>query len=301
MTEKHVFHSSILREYDIRGVVDKTLTASDSLAIGRAFGTMVVEKGGKSVCVGYDGRLSSFAFEAEVVKGLKSCGLNVKCIGMGPTPMLYFASKDADAGIMITGSHNPPDQNGFKMVIGGKPFFGDDIRRLGEIALSGNYASGEGSKIEFHVENQYIERLLQDYSSKKELKVVWDAGNGATGDILTALTKRLSGKHTLLFAEVDGTFPNHHPDPADPENLDNLQSMVATEKADIGIAFDGDGDRLGVVDSSSKIIWPDRQMMLFSKDVLSRHPGADIIFDVKCSRHLQKMIKQHNGRPIMWR
>ena len=299
----HRFDPTILREYDIRGIVDETLSIDDARAIGRAFGTMVVENGGKTVCVGYDGRLSSPAFEEAVVEGIMACGLTAVRIGLGPTPMLYYAVNvvPADAGLMISGSHNPPEYNGFKMMMGKGPFYGDDIRRLGTIAGEGAYASGDGKSVETPVFDDYVARLAQDYDGGKELKVAWDAGNGSAGDAMAALTKILPGEHILLNEEIDGMFPNHHPDPTLPECLEQLQEVVRSEGCDLGFAFDGDGDRIGAIDAQGRILWGDQIMVLLSADVLASHPGATIIADVKASKTLFDEVAKMGGKPLMWR
>lgn len=299
----HSFDPTILREYDIRGIVDETLSLEDARAIGRAFGTMVAEKGGKTVCVGYDGRLSSPAFEEAVVEGIVACGLTAVRIGLGPTPMLYYAVNvvPADAGLMISGSHNPPKYNGFKMMMGKGPFYGDDILRLGTIAGEGAYASGDGSSVGEPVFDDYVARLAKDYVGGKELKVAWDAGNGSAGDAMAALTKLLPGEHILLNEEIDGMFPNHHPDPTLPECLEQLQDVVRSEGCDLGFAFDGDGDRIGAIDAQGRILWGDQIMVLLSADVLASHPGATIIADVKASKTLFDEVAKMGGNPLMWR
>ena len=299
----HRFDATILREYDIRGIVDETLSIEDARAIGRAFGTMVVENGGKTVCVGYDGRLSSPVFEDAVVEGIVACGLTAVRIGLGPTPMLYYAVNvvPADAGLMISGSHNPPEYNGFKMMMGKGPFYGDDIRRLGTIAGDGAYASGEGTSVEKPVFDDYVARLARDYIGGKELKVAWDAGNGSAGEAMAALTKILPGEHILLNEEIDGMFPNHHPDPTLPECLEQLQEVVRSEGCDLGFAFDGDGDRIGAIDAQGRILWGDQIMVLLSADVLASHPGATIIADVKASKTLFDEVAKMGGEPLMWR
>lgn len=301
----HRFHPSILRAYDIRGIVGETLSAADARAIGRAFGTMVRHGGGRTVAVGRDGRLSSPDMEAALVEGLTGAGCTAIRIGCGPTPMLYYTSAEwaTDGAIMVTGSHNPPSHNGFKMVKGGKPFFGDDIQRLGEIAGSGAWADGaDGAVEERDVRADYVDRLLRDHGTGiRPLTVVWDAGNGATGEIMTMLAERLPGRHVLLNAEIDGTFPAHHPDPTLPETLDQLRAAVAAEGADLGIAFDGDGDRVGVIDGRGEILWGDQLLMLLAEEVLARNPGAPIIADVKASKTLFDHVAALGGEPVMWR
>ncbi|MEQ9448779.1 MAG: phosphomannomutase, partial [Rhodospirillaceae bacterium] len=240
MSFKHNFHPSILREYDIRGIVGETLHVEDALAVGKAFGSAVRRKGGARVCVGYDGRLSSPEMEDALVEGVVSTGLDVERIGRGPTPMLYFATfaGNADGGVMVTGSHNPPSHNGFKMMMGRKPFFGGDIRQLGEMASAGDIEVGKGAVKESPVFDRYVERLLQDYDGTRELTVVWDPGHGAGAEAVSELVKRLPGRHVVLNGVIDGTFPAHHPDPTVPENLEQLISRVRAESADVGFAFD---------------------------------------------------------------
>jgi phosphomannomutase len=300
---KHPFHPTILREYDIRGIVNETLTADDAYAIGRAFGTICAKQGGRHVAVGRDGRLSSPEMADAVILGLRAAGIDVQDIGLGPTPMLYFAAKTlhADGGIMITGSHNPPSHNGFKMVMKGKPFFGADIQELGRIAAAGAYATGSGGLAARQIAKSYTERLLQDYTGQRPLRVVWDCGNGATGEIVGQLVAKLPGHHRVLFAEIDGTFPNHHPDPTEPHTLKDLQAAVAEDKADLGIAFDGDGDRIGVIDGDGKILWGDQILVLLAEDVLKHNPGATIMADVKASQALFQAIELMGGQPLMWK
>ena len=299
----HRIEPTILREYDIRGVIGETLSNEDARAIGRAFGTAVVENGGKTVCIGYDGRLSSPELEEAVVDGLVQCGLKAVRIGLGPTPMLYFAVNvvPADAGIMITGSHNPPEYNGFKMMMGKAPFYGDDILRLGETAAQGTYASGSGTVEDWPAHDSYVDRLVQDYDGQRPLRVAWDAGNGSAGKAMVDLVARLPGTHILLNEVIDGTFPAHHPDPTLPECLVQLQETVEREGCDFGVAFDGDGDRIGAIDGKGRILWGDQLMILLADDVLKSHPGATIIADVKASQALFDEITRMGGNPIMWR
>jgi phosphomannomutase len=299
----HRFDPTILREYDIRGVVGETLHVADARAIGRSFGTIVAETGGKTVAVGYDGRLSSPELEQGLVQGLLSTGIDVIRIGCGPTPMLYYATvtQAVDAGIQVTGSHNPPSHNGFKMMLGKKSFYGKDIQRVGELAAGARWRHGAGHARDVSVFDEYVARIARDYDGERPLKIVWDAGNGATGDALVALTKLLPGDHILLNEIIDGNFPAHHPDPTEPHNLLQLQATVAAEQADLGIAFDGDGDRLGVVDSQGRILWGDQLLVILGKDVLAHHPGATIIADVKASQVLFDEIGRMGGVPLMWR
>jgi phosphomannomutase len=302
-TAGYAFDPTILREYDIRGVIDETLRAADARAIGRSYGSILAAEGGRSAAVGYDGRLSSPMLEAALVEGLTAAGIDVVRIGLGPTPMLYFATTTlgVDGGVMITGSHNPPNYNGFKMMLGKKSFFGENIQRLGQIAAKGEWRSGAGSESSVSVEADYLDRLLTDYDGTRDLTVVWDAGNGATGDVMVKLTRRLPGRHILLNETIDGTFPAHHPDPTEPHNLVQLQAAVAEHKADLGIAFDGDGDRIGVIDGKGNILWGDQLMVLLARDVLRTHPGATIIADVKASQVLFDEIAAMGGAPLMWR
>jgi phosphomannomutase len=303
MSEAHVFHPTLLREYDARGVVGETLSTEDARALAMAFGTMIRNSGGQSACVGYDGRLSSPDMEAAVVEGLQSTGLRVERVGLGPTPLLYFAvhELDADGGIMITGSHNPPEYNGFKLMLGKSAVYGEQIQELGRIAAKGDYAVGEGSARRHDLMERYIERLLQDFDGPDNLKVAWDAGNGAAGDAMRRLTERLPGQHFLLNETIDGTFPSHHPDPTVPANLVQLQAMVAAKGCDLGIAFDGDGDRIGAVDGLGRILWGDQLMLLMARDVLKERPGATIIADVKASQVLFDGIAALGGTPLMWK
>jgi phosphomannomutase len=297
------FHPTILREYDIRGVVGETLGERDAFAVGRAFATIVAKGGGRRICVGRDGRLSSPGFEQAVTEGVVASGLEAVRIGLGPTPMLYFAVHEtgADAGIMVSGSHNPPSYNGFKMMLGKAPFYGAAIQRLGAIAAAGDFVSGRGHAVERDVFPDYVSRLLKDYEPGRFLRIAWDAGNGAAGPAMARLTAGIRGEHVLLNEKVDGRFPAHHPDPTVPENLEQLRVKVLSEKCDMGIAFDGDGDRIGVVDGKGRILWGDQFMVLLASDVLTRRPGATIIADVKASQTLFDRIAAMGGKPLMWR
>jgi phosphomannomutase len=298
----HRFDPTILREYDIRGIVGQTLSAADAWAVGRAFARTLAAAGGSRVAAGYDGRLTSPEFEAALVDGLAMEGAEVVRIGRGPTPMLYYAAATlgVDGGIMVTGSHNPPDYNGFKFVFGGKPFYGSAIRALGETALGLGAAQGPRGRIEKHsIRDAYVARVLHDYDGARPLTVAWDPGNGATGEVVQQLTAQLPGRHILLNAEIDGRFPAHHPDPTVPENLIQLREAVASEHCDLGIAFDGDGDRIGVVDARGDIWWGDQLMVVLARDVLIRHPGASILADVKASQVLFDEIARMGGNPVM--
>jgi phosphomannomutase len=304
MNAAHQFDSSILREYDIRGVFGKTLTCDDAHALGRAFGTHMRVRGARSAAVGYDGRLSSPALEAALVEGLVLSGVDVLRVGRGPTPMLYFAchALPADGGVMVTGSHNPPDHNGFKLVLRDASVYGQEIKELGAIAASGAFAAGSGEVEDRQVFDAYVDRLLQDADPAiADLSVAWDAGNGAAGEVMAAVAGRLPGRHLLLNAEIDGTFPSHHPDPTVEENLSQLIETVGREGCDLGIGFDGDGDRIGVVDGQGRILWGDQIMLHLARGVLDRQPGATIIADVKASQILFDGIARLGGRPIMWK
>jgi phosphomannomutase len=305
----HTFDSTVLREYDIRGIIGETLGAEDARAIGRGFATMLREAGGKKVAVGYDGRLSSPMLEHALIEGLTAAGCDVVRVGMGPTPMLYYAeasAEDVQGGIQITGSHNPANYNGFKMVFMGRPFFGEDILEIGRRAQAGDWADGSGTVETREVLGEYIERMLTglegiDRETLAGLRIGWDAGNGAAGPALEALTARMPGEHHLLFTEVDGSFPNHHPDPTDPANLEDLQRLVADKNLDFGVAFDGDGDRIGAIDSEGRIIWGDQLLMIYAEDLLARMPGATVIADVKASRALFERVAELGGQPLMWK
>ena len=299
----HRLNPTILREYDIRGVIGETLAPDDAQAIGRSFATLVREAGGRRVAVGRDGRLSSPELEAALVAGRRGAGADVVRNGLGPTPMLYYAvnTLEVDGGLMVTGSHNPANYNGFKLMLGKKSFFGAAIARLGEIAAGGRFASGAGKVEDRSVFAPYVERLLRDYSGGRALSVAWDAGNGATGEVLQALTKRLPGRHIRLNDTIDGNFPAHHPDPTEPKNLVQLQDAVAREKCDLGIAFDGDGDRIGVVDGKGRILWGDQFMVVLAEEIIRAKPGAIIVADVKASQCLFDEIARLGGTPLMWR
>ena len=301
----HQFDPSVLREYDVRGVVGKTLHVADARALGKAFGTTVRRSGGKRVAVGRDGRLSSPELADALVEGIAATGCDVVRVGRGPTPMLYFTVYDqkTDAGIMVTGSHNPSDYNGFKMLNAGKSVFGEAIQELGRIAAKGDFETGAGSVTDIDIEDRYVERLLAelDCDVAKPMTIVWDCGNGAAGDVVRKLTAKLPGNHHLLFDEIDGTFPNHHPDPTVEANLVDLKALVAKLDADWGVAFDGDGDRIGVVDGQGRVLWGDQLLQIYAADVLGRLPGASIIADVKASQTLFDEVTRLGGDAIMWK
>ena len=303
MAEARTLDPTILREYDIRGIVDETLSAADVFAVGRAFGTEVVRAGGKLVATGCDGRISSPKLVAAMNDGLAACGLSVRYIGCGPTPMLYFASHKlkTDAAVMITGSHNPANYNGIKMVLLGKSVFGADIQELGKTAAAGDFESGEGDTAETSVTAAYIDRLLEDIDFGRPLTVAWDPGNGSSGEVVRAVCDRLPGKHILINEKIDGNFPPHHPDPTVEENLVQLTEVVAAEGCDFGIAFDGDGDRIGVVDANGRVLWGDQLLAIYAVEVLADVPGAAIIADIKASQAVFDEISRLGGVPVMWK
>lgn len=295
--------ASIFRAYDIRGVVGDTLDEAKALAIGRAIGSEARDRGLNQIAIARDGRLSGAALLAATSRGLMQSGLKVIDVGAVPTPVLYYAANEltAGSGVMITGSHNPPDYNGFKIMLGGETLSGETISALHQRLTEGRLHEGEGEITEQRIAVQYIERISTDIQLERPLKVVADCGNGIAGNIAPKLLSAIGAEVIPLYAEVDGTFPNHHPDPGDPTTLEDLKLCVRNFNADIGVAFDGDGDRLGVVSPSGEIIYPDRLMMLFARDVLSRNADAPIIFDVKCSGLLPEVITEAGGKPIMAR
>ncbi|BBD99374.1 phosphomannomutase/phosphoglucomutase [Sphingobium amiense] len=298
----HSFHPTLLREYDVRGTVGKTLHEADAWALGRSFGTVIARAGGRRVAVGYDGRLSSPMLESALVEGLTQTGIDVLRIGLGPTPMLYHAEMtgDVDGGIQITGSHNPADQNGFKLVHAHAPFFGADIQRLGQMAAQGDWESGSGRATGVDMLETYVDRLMQGFDGRP-LRIGWDTGSGAAGPAVEQLAQRLPGEHHLLFTRVDGHFPHHHPDPAVDANLADLRALVLSKRLDFGVAFDGDGDRIGVIDHQGRAIAGDRLLGIFAADMLQKHPGAAIVADVKTSQAVFDRIATLGGRPDMWK
>lgn len=302
------FHPNILREYDIRGVVGNTLHKEDAYHIGLSYAALMAKRTGKTggkVAVGRDGRLSSPELAQALMDGLADGGLDVVNIGIGPTPLLYFSvfHQQLDGGLMVTGSHNPPSHNGFKMMLGKKALFGKDIAELGEISVTGafNDAVKPGEITSINLLPAYIDLLVEAYDGKRPMRVVWDAGNGAAGDVMAALCQRLPGQHQALNAKIDGTFPAHHPDPSVPENLVQLIDVVHKTGAEFGLAFDGDGDRVGVVDGKGRILWGDQIMALLASDMLQQQPGATIIADVKASQMLFDRIAAEGGQPLMWK
>ena len=298
-----VIPDAIFREYDIRGVVGDSLNSAIVKELGRAIGSEAFERGEQRIVIARDGRLSGPELIEALKQGLVESGRDVIDIGEVPTPLMYFATNvlDANSGVMLTGSHNPKDYNGLKIVIAGQTLAGEEIQALHKRIESDNMLKGSGSYQKSSVIQEYISQVTGDVALAQPLKVAVDCGNGIAGKIVPQLLQALGCEVIGLYCKVDGNFPNHHPDPSKPENLAELIDLVKAENADVGLAFDGDGDRLGVIDSGGNIIWPDRQMMLYSMDVLSRNPGADIIYDVKCSKHLAKVISANGGHPIMWK
>jgi phosphomannomutase len=298
--------ASIFKAYDIRGVVGQTLNEAVAEHLGRAFGTEALRLGEKTVAVGRDGRLSGPSLSAALMRGLQSTGINVIDLGAVTTPMLYYvaatrAELGCRSGIQVTGSHNPKDYNGFKMVLAGKAIYGDDIQGLRQRIEREDYALGQGSLSQLDVLAEYTQRIIGDCKLSRPMKIVVDSGNGIPGASAPGILRALGCEVIELFSEVDGDFPNHHPDPSKPENLRDLIAAVAEHGAELGLAFDGDGDRLGVVTKDGQNIFPDRQIMLFARDVLSRVPGGQIIYDVKCSQRLAVAIREAGGVPVMYK
>jgi len=298
----HKFNPTILREYDIRGIVGDTLTEADAYALGRTYAALARDEDARRIAVGRDGRTHSGMLEAAVVRGLTEGGIDAVLTGMGPSPMLYFATHylDVDGGIQVTGSHNPADYNGFKLLLKGRSVFGAEIQALGRRAATGDWSEGSGTTEEVDIREAYVDRLLEGFSGHG-YRVGWDAGNGAAGPILDMLVERLPGQHHAIFTQVDGRFPNHHPDPTVEKNLNHLKELVAEKGLDFGIAFDGDGDRIGAVDGKGRVIWGDQLLMILARPVLEAEPGAIIIADVKASQTLFDRIAELGGRPLMWK
>ena len=298
----------IFKAYDVRGIVDKTLTEAAAEAIGRAVGTMGARKGVTRFVVGRDGRLSGPRLSAALTKGLNAAGMDVVDIGVVATPMVYFGTHhlETGSGVMVTGSHNPPEYNGLKMMVAGDTLSGETIQELLRTIQSGSFVvpgadrQRPGTQV-LDIREPYLDRITSDVKLARKMKVVVDCGNGSPGAIAPELYRRMGCDVVELFCEVDGNFPNHHPDPSKPENLADLIAKLASGDAEVGLAFDGDGDRLGVVTKNGRIIFPDRQLMFFAAEVLSRNPGAEIIFDVKCTRNLYGWIRKHGGKPLLWK
>jgi len=298
-----VLHRKIFKAYDIRGIVGQTLNAEVAKQIGQAFGSAALAKGQTTVVIGRDGRLSGPELSTALAAGLQSVGIDVIDLGVVATPMVYFGTHvlGTQSGVMVTGSHNPPDYNGFKMVLAGEAIHGETIQALYHAIVKNAFTSGAGGYRTHDIRKQYIDRIVGDAKLARPMKIAIDCGNGVAGAFAGELYRALGCEVTELFCEVDGTFPNHHPDPAHPENLQDLIRCLQETENEIGLAFDGDGDRLGVVTRDGQIIYPDRQLMLFAADVLTRHPGREILYDVKCTRHLAPWISAHGGQPLMWK
>ena len=299
--------ASIFKAYDIRGIINETLNPKIAYAIGQAFGSQMRNLNETEVVIGRDGRLSGPQLIEALSKGLLSTGINVIDLGMVATPMVYFAANQTlgtsqpKSGIMITGSHNPPNYNGFKMVLGGSAIYGDQIQGLRKQIEREDFHQGVGNRSTFNIFPQYLKYIVGDIRLARPMKIAVDCGNGVGGAFAGELFRALGCEVQELFCEVDGNFPNHHPDPAHLENLQDLIRNLASTDNELGLAFDGDADRLGVVTKDGQVIFPDRQMMLFAKDVLTRHPNGQIIYDVKCTRNLAPWIEQHGGQALMWK
>ena len=293
----------IFKAYDIRGIVGKTLTSEIVEAIGHALGSEALARSQHSIAIGRDGRLSGPEFAKALARGIQKSGINVVDVGMVATPMTYFAAFQlkTDCAVMITGSHNPPDYNGLKMVLAGETLSGDTIQKLRQRIEQDDLAHGSGSYSQYDIAPEYLARIIGDIKLARPLNITVDCGNGVAGDFAAKLYRGIGCTVTELFCDVDGNFPNHHPDPSDPHNLEDLIKALQSNSSELGLAFDGDGDRLGVVTKDGKIIFPDRQLMLFAADVLSRNAGAEIIFDVKSTRNLFPWIRKHGGKPTLWK
>ncbi|WP_250479393.1 MULTISPECIES: phosphomannomutase/phosphoglucomutase [unclassified Caballeronia] len=302
---------SIFKAYDIRGIVGKTVDKDVAKSIGQSFGSEIKKQGGDSVVVARDGRLSGPELVGALSDGLRAAGVDVVDIGMVPTPVGYFAAsvplplpsgeRRVDSCIVVTGSHNPPEYNGFKMVLRGAAIYGDQIQGLYKRIVDNDFTTGEGTYTEFDVSQMYLDRIVSDVKPVRAMKIVVDTGNGVAGGLAPRLFKALGCELVELFTEIDGNFPNHHPDPAHPENLQDVIKALKETDAEVGFAFDGDGDRLGVVTKDGQVIYPDRQLMLFAQEVLSRNKGGQIIYDVKCTRNLAKWVREQGGEPVMWK
>lgn len=303
MTSSSTPPSAIFKAYDIRGIVGDTLTEAGVETIGRAIGSEALARGRDSVVIGRDGRLSGPALAAALARGLQAAGVNVIDVGQVATPMLYYAAHELGtlSGVMVTGSHNPPQYNGLKMMLAGDTLAGEAIQALRTRITGNDLAAGSGGYRRHDIRAAYLERIIGSVKLQRPMRIAVDCGNGVAGATAPELYRRLGCAVDELFCDVDGRFPNHHPDPSQPRNLEDLVAALKRGDAEIGLAFDGDGDRLGVVTKSGKIIYPDRQLMLFAADVLSRVPGAEIIFDVKCTRHLFGWIRRHGGKPLLWK
>lgn len=305
MNKTHEIVPEILMAYDIRGIVDKQITEVDAYYIGKGFGTILRKRNKKTCTLGYDGRHTSVAYSKECARGLSECGIDVTIVGLLPTPGVYFAMKslNTDAGFIISASHNPKEYNGFKMLTQEGPFWGDDIQEIGRLVKSGNFVDGKGNISENKsIRAEYIKFILKQFRpGKKTLNVIYDAGNGAVAEVLDDIVKELPGKNKTIFADVDGDFPNHHPDPAVEKNMVLLQKAVVEGKFDIGIGFDGDGDRIGIVDSTGYLLYGDQVLIILERDYLKTHKGEKIMSEVKASKVLYDDIVKNGGIPIMWK
>ena len=302
--EKHIFNRTILREYDIRGIFGKDLNNKDSMFLGKSFATFIKKLKLNNVVVGYDGRNSSLQLEKHLIKGLISKGIKIYKIGLVPTPLLYYSmyKLKLDSGIMITGSHNPSNYNGFKMLLKNKSIVGKDILKISNIAAKGKFCkNSKGIEVSKLMAKNYLKFLLQSTKISKKIRIAWDPGNGSAGKVIYDLTKKINGQHFLINEKIDGNFPSHHPDPTVPKNLEQLITLVKKKKCDLGFAFDGDGDRLGVVDNKGKIIWADKIIAFLAKDILKHKPNSSIILDVKTSQSVFDEIKKLKGRPVLWK
>ena len=295
--------ANIFKAYDIRGIVDETLTENAVYAIGKALGSEAHALNQSTIAVARDGRLSGPRLLDALIAGIRSSGTNVINVGRVPTPVLYFSAfhLQTGCGVMLTGSHNPPNYNGLKMVLDNTTLSGDTIQKLKQRILDNDFTEGKGTYQEIDVQPDYLKQITEDVKLKRSLKIVVDAGNGVAGELAPALYRALGCEVIEMFCEIDGNFPNHHPDPSQPETLEDIIAKVKEAKADVGFAFDGDGDRLGVIAPSGEIIWPDRQMILYAQDIIARNPGAEIIYDIKCSMNLDKAIRDAGGKPVMWK
>lgn len=296
-------HPHIFRAYDIRGLVDSQLTPEVVLLIGKALGSLLLELGENEVICGRDGRLSSPVLMENLQKGISSTGCNIIDIGIVPSPLVYFAASvlETQSGIVVTGSHNPPEYNGVKMMIKGNALSADEIQALYHRVLKKDFQIGRGLVSFYDIRSQYVDAVAQQIKLKRKLKIVIDCANGTAGVVAPELYKKMGCEVIALYSDVDGHFPNHHPDPSEPKNLQDLIAAVKKHKADVGLAFDGDSDRLGVITNLGENIWPDRQLILYALDILKKTPGASIVYDVKCSSHVKQMVEQHGGTPIMWK
>jgi len=304
MTNNNTFLAKeIFKAYDIRGIVGKTLTVGAARLIGQAIGSEAIDRGSKIIALGRDGRLSGPDLANALADGIVASGCDVINVGMVPTPVLYFAIHHLkiDSGVSVTGSHNPPDYNGFKMVLAGNTLSGDDIQQLRIRIEQNGLRTGTGKIQTADVRSAYIERITSDIHVTKKLNVIVDCGNGVAGELAPRLLRKLGCDVEEMYCEIDGNFPNHHPDPSQPDNLKELIQKVVSNNADLGLAFDGDGDRLGVISPDGQVIWPDRQLILYARDVLSRNPGAEIIYDIKCSRTVEEAITKAGGKAVMWK